>query len=83
MDRVTNVYKMIGVATAWDDRGAAISRVLDGELHLNVLLLSRDMTEKKMSAEGLKHHLLGHAHLPSGRAYSFFDRIAMALMVPK
>ena len=34
------------------------------------------MAEKKISAEGIKDGVLGQAHLPSGRASIFCDRIA-------
>ena len=34
------------------------------------------MAEKKISAEGISGHVLGQAHLSSGRAHIFCDRIA-------
>lgn len=74
--RVAGVYEVIGVRTVWDDRGEAVRRLQNGELHVTVLLLPRDMTEKKNSADGTKRDLLGQAHMPSGRAYIFYDRIA-------
>ena len=67
--RVAAVYAVIGVRTVWDDRGMAVSRLQNGELHVNVLLLPRDK-------KGTNAHVLGQAHLPSGRAYIFCDRIA-------
>ena len=74
--RVASVYEVIGVRTVWvDERGSADQRQ-DGRLHLTILLLSRDMAEKKISAEGIKDGVLGQAHLPSGRASIFCDRIA-------
>jgi len=74
--RVSHVYKNIGVRVLWDDRGETVKRMENGELHLTVLLLPRDMREKKNSKDGTKGTLLGQAHLPSGRAYVFCDRIA-------
>ena len=67
--RVAAVFAVIGVRTVWDDRGMAVSRLQNGELHVNILLLPRDMKQGKGS-------VLGQAHLPSGRAYIFCDRIA-------
>lgn len=72
--RVSRVYKMIGVRVLWDDRGPTVKRMENGELHLTVLLLSRDMRAKK-NAKETAGALLGQAHRPSGRAYVFCDRI--------
>ena len=44
--RVAAVYAVIGVRTVWDDRGMAVSRLQNGELHVNVLLLPRDMKQR-------------------------------------
>ena len=74
--RVSRVYKNIGVRVLWNDRGETVKRMENGELHLTVLLLPRDMRAKKNSKDGTKGTLLGQAHLPSGRAYIFCDRIA-------
>ena len=80
--RVAAVYAVIGVRTVWDDRGMAVSRLQNGELHVNVLLLPRDMRQRKSSA-GPKVQLLGQAHLPSGRAYIFCDKIAEMAGLPE
>jgi hypothetical protein len=74
--RVANVYAVIGVRTVWVDGLDTVKPRRDGPLHLTVMLLSREMAQKKISAEGLSDHLLGQAHLPIGRAYIFCDRIA-------
>jgi hypothetical protein len=74
--RVASVYRVIGVSTVWIEGEKTLRQGQDGQLYLTVLLLSRDMTEKKTSAEGINSDLLGQAHLPSGRAYIFCDRIA-------
>jgi hypothetical protein len=74
--RVATVYGPIGVRIVWvDGEGSAQSRQ-DGRLHLNILLLSRAMAEKKISAERIKDGVLGQALAPSGRAWIFCDRIA-------
>jgi hypothetical protein len=75
-DRVAKVYEGIGVRTVWVDSEKPAGKRQGDSLHLTVMLLSRDMAEKKISAEGLSDHLLGQANLPSGRAYVFCDRIA-------
>ncbi len=75
MDRVADVYKAIGVRIEWD-RGAAVSRATPGERHLNVLLLTRDLRAKKIAEDAEKQAVLGYAHLASGRAYIFFERVA-------
>lgn len=80
--RVAAVYAVIGVRTVWDDRGMAVSRLENGELHVNVLLLPRDKKQRKGSANG-KARVLGQAHLPSGRAYIFCDRIAEMSDLPE
>ncbi len=41
------------------------------------------MAEKKISASGIKDGVLGQAHLPSGRAAIFCDRIAEMPAAPK
>ena len=74
--RVAAVYQVIGVRTVWVDSEETVRQRQDGRLHLTVMLLSREMAEKKISAEGLSDHVLGQAHLPSGRAHIFCDRIA-------
>jgi hypothetical protein len=74
--RVTSVYEVIGVRTVWVDGERRADQGQDGRLHLTILLLSRDMAEKKISAEGIKDGVLGQAHQPSGRASIFCERIA-------
>jgi hypothetical protein len=73
--RVASVYKVIGVRTVWVDSERSADQHQDGRLHLTILLLSRDMAEKKISAEGIKDGVLGQAHQPSGRASIFCERI--------
>ena len=74
--RVAGVYKVIGVRTVWDGGGEAVGRFENGALHVNVLLLPRDMGLRKNSGDGTRADLLGQAHMPSWRAYIFYDRIA-------
>jgi hypothetical protein len=72
--RVAKVYEVVGVRIVWVDGHEAVRQ--DSRLHLTVMLLSRDMAEKKISAEGISDYVFGQAHLPSGRAHIFCDRIA-------
>jgi predicted Zn-dependent protease len=74
--RVASIYEVIGVRIVWDDSEEPVRTNQDAGLHLTVMLLSRGMTEKKISAEGISDFVFGQAHLPSGRAHIFYDRIA-------
>ena len=82
MARVASVYELIGVRTVWVDSEATSGQHHDRHLHLAVMLLSRDMARMKSSAGGVKGGVLGQAHLTSGRAYIFCDRIATTLGAP-
>jgi len=81
--RVAMVYERIGVRSVWVDGGVSLEQRQDGRLHLSILLLSRDMADLKIAAEGIKDGVLAQAHLPSGRAYIFCERIATAPGAPK
>ena len=74
--RVEMVYERIGVRILWVDSDRAVKKHQDDGLHLTVMLLSRDMVQKKTLAEGISKGALGQAHSASGRAYIFCDRIA-------
>lgn len=76
MERVESVYTPIGVRIVWADGERSAEQRQGKRLHLNILLLSRDMAEKKISAEGIKDGVLGQAHVSGGRASIFCDRIA-------
>lgn len=74
--RVASVYKLVGVRTAWVDGEDTVRQPQDGRLHLTVILLSRDMAQKKISAEGITDDVLAQALPAGGRAYVFYDRVA-------
>jgi hypothetical protein len=74
--RVAGVYKVIGVRAIWEESWEAVSRFENGRLHVTVLLLPRDRRPKENSVGEKTADLLGAAHMPSGRAYIFYDRIA-------
>ena len=81
--RVAMVYERIGVRTVWVDGEVSSEERQDGRLHLSILLLSRDMAEKKIKANGIKNGVLGQAHPAGRRASIFCDRIAAAPGAPK
>jgi hypothetical protein len=74
--RVARVYEAIGIRTVWAHGEGLAGKRQDDSLHLTVMLLSRDMAQKKISAERLSDYTLGQAHLARGRAHIFCDRIA-------
>ena len=76
MARVARVYTVIGVRTVWVESERSADQRQNGPLHLSILLLSRDMADKKIAAEGLKDGVFGQAHQPSRRASIFCERIA-------
>ena len=76
MARVASVYTVIGVRTVWVESERSADQRQNSPLHLSILLLSRDMADKKIALEGLKDGVFGQAHQPSGRASIFCDRIA-------
>jgi hypothetical protein len=80
--RVAMVYDLIGVRIVWVDDKHTVVRHHGGRLHLTVLLLSRDMAERTISAGDIKDGVLARAHVTSGRASIFCDRIATAPGVP-
>lgn len=81
--RVAVIYKPVGVRLVWVEGPPSVRRHQEGQLHLNVLLLSRKMAEKQISASRIKGAVLGIAHPTSGRASIFCDRIATAPGAPK
>jgi len=80
--RVAKVYEGIGVRTVWVESEATVRPRQDGQLHLTVILISRNMAAKKISAERIPAHVIGQAHLATGRAHIFCDRIAAAHGTP-
>ena len=74
--RVAMVYQRIGVRVVWVGGQRSPEQRQDGRLHFTVLLLSREMGDRKISTEGLKDGVLGQAHPPSGRVSVFCERIA-------
>ena len=77
MARVIRIYEGIGVSTKWVVGQGSARTYHDGQLHLTVLLLSREMTERQTTAREIGDNVLGQAHMASGRASIFCDRIAV------
>ena len=83
MARVARVYNVIGVRTVWIESERSADERQNSPFHLSILLLSRDMADKKISLEGLKDGVFGQAHQPSGRASIFCERIATMPGAPR
>ena len=72
---VTAIFADAGVSLELvDGRERAPRR--DGQRHLKVLLLSREMSERKIAADGVGPTVLGQAARVPGRAYIFTHRVA-------
>jgi hypothetical protein len=72
---VNRIYSAAGVRTVW----------VSGESHtapdpsvafLTVVILDREMAEKKIAAEQIDNNVLGRAAAPTKRAYILYHRIA-------
>lgn len=74
--RVASIYEAIGVRIVWVDGEVSPEQREDRRLHLSILLLSREMAQKKISNNRIEHGVLGQAHVPGRRASIFCDRIA-------
>lgn len=70
----TRVFEAAGIPTTWQ-KGPAPSAVADGALHLDVIILSAAMTERKCKADGVPEGVLGQAARSARRAVIFLHRI--------
>jgi hypothetical protein len=72
LSAAARVYAAIGVELAWTDRQPV---GVPGRVPpLALVLLPRDMTEKKAAAEDIPAGVLGRAAAATGRAYAFYHR---------
>ena len=69
------IFDMAGIRTIWR-HGRAEAPKIEGALHVKVLLLSREMGEKKLAADSVGAAVLGQAAKACGRAYIFWHRVA-------
>ena len=72
---VTAIFADAGVILEWVDGRERTPR-RDGQRHLQVLLLSREMGERKVAANRVGPTVLGQAARVPGRAYVFTHRVA-------
>jgi hypothetical protein len=71
---VAAIFADAGVRVVWIDGRERPPR-RDGERRLKVLLLSREMSERKIAADGVGPTVLGQAARTPGRAYIFTPRV--------
>ena len=71
---VAAIFAEAGVNLVWVEAHERRAR-RDGERHLKLLLLSRDMAEKKIAADRVGADVLGQAAKVVGRAYIFMHRV--------
>jgi hypothetical protein len=71
---VRRTFAAAGVRIIWR-QGRDKTPPIDGALYLTVLVLSRQMGEKKIAADGVGPNVLGQAAKECGRAYIFSHRI--------
>jgi hypothetical protein len=71
----TRVYRDAGVRTVWADR-ASVTAAADGALHVDVILLSKEMMVQKCQQDGIGEIALGSSTQLTRRAYVFYSRVA-------
>ncbi len=68
------IFAVAGIRTVWV-HGSEKAPHIEGALHLKVLVLSREMGEQKIAADGVGTDVLGQAAKGCGRAYIFSHRV--------
>jgi hypothetical protein len=68
------IFAAAGIRTRWV-HGRGKGPRIGGALHVKVLVLSREMAEQKILADGVAPEVLGQAAKACGRAYIFSHRI--------
>jgi hypothetical protein len=71
----TRVYDAAGVRTIWVHGDDEASGRDAGGLHLRVLLLCNEMTNRKVANDNIELGVLGRAARPTRRAYVFTPRV--------
>ena len=69
LDQADRAFRAAGIQTEWRSAGAA------GPGEFTLLLLSREMADRKCAADGLDASVLGSAASAIGRAWIFVERI--------
>ncbi len=70
---VRRIFAGAGVRAVWADARDKVQ--IEGALNLRVLLLSREMGERKIETDGVQANVLGQASRGTGRAYIFTHRV--------
>ena len=78
-DEATRIYLTADIKMVWVNPGAAESEERAAALHLNVLLLDREMAQRKIDGGHIGQDVLGKATHDTARAYIFCHRIAAAV----
>ena len=78
-DEATRIYRRADIKMVWVNPGAAPSEAHAGALHLNVLLLDREMAQNKIDTDQIGQNVLGKAAHATARAYIFCHRVAAAI----
>jgi hypothetical protein len=78
-DEATRIYLTADIKMVWVNPGAAASEEYADALHLNVLLLDREMAQRKIEGGHISQDVLGRATHDTARAYIFCHRIAAAI----
>jgi hypothetical protein len=68
------IFAAAGIRTVWV-YGKEMAPRIEAALHLKVLVLSREMGEAKIAADGVGTNVLGQAAKACGRAYIFSHRV--------
>lgn len=77
-DEATRIYRTADIKMVWVNPGATASEEYGAALHLNVLLLNREMAQRKIDVGHIGPSVLGNATHATARAYIFCHRIAAA-----
>ena len=74
--QAAGIFATAGIRIVWTAGHADAAATDRAAFHVTVVLLSREMAEKKIAAERIDDNVLGRAVGPSRRAYIFCHRVA-------
>jgi hypothetical protein len=75
-DEATRIYRTADIKMVWVNPDAAAGEEYAAALHLNVLLLNREMAQHKIDVGHIGPNVLGSATHAAARGYIFCHRIA-------